>query len=174
MVEKPVDLAVQEFMDHKFRIIPPRRMTARQSKMQKKLPEDKSVLVAEVAVEGTLYHFDRAFSYAVPAALREKAAPGCRVAVPFGAGNRSRTGMILRVKRAEDGVLPAGVKTLEAVLDPLPRLSPELLRLVEWMQERYFCTLYDAVRLLLPAGLRLQLRRKCRWNAMPSRCRRIA
>ena len=128
--------------------------------MQKKLPEDKSVLVAEVAVEGTLYHFDRAFSYAVPAALREKAAPGCRVAVPFGAGNRSRTGMILRVKRAEDGVLPAGVKTLEAVLDPRPLLSPELLRLVEWMQERYFCTLYDAVRLLLPAGLRLQLRRE--------------
>ena len=126
--------------------------------MSRSSPEP-AVRIAAVAVEGALYHFDRAFSYRVPQPLWDAAKPGCRVTVPFGKGNRMRTGMLLSVEPAQ--VLPeAEMKEIAAVLDQAPLLSLELLRLAEWMRERYFCTLYDAVRVLLPAGFRVQVRRE--------------
>ena len=45
------------------------------------------ILFARVAVENTAYHFDKAFDYLIPEELLEQAKPGCRVLVPFGAGN---------------------------------------------------------------------------------------
>ena len=42
-------------------------------------------LVADIALTRT---FDQTFSYAVPETLREVIAPGKRVEVPFGKGNR--------------------------------------------------------------------------------------
>lgn len=128
-------------------------------KMQNPNPaNEKSARIAAVAVEGALYHFDRAFSYRIPEALQESAVPGCRVTVPFGAGNRKRTGMILAV--TPEAAPGEEIKAVSAVLDAAPLLSEELLRLAEWMGERYFCPLYDAVRLLLPAGLRVQARQE--------------
>ena len=45
---------------------------------------------AQVAVENTVYHFDKLFTYRVPLSLREQLKPGVRVSVPFGSGNRKR------------------------------------------------------------------------------------
>ena len=50
-----------------------------------------------------------------------------------------------------------GLKSVKAVLDQTPLLSPEMLLLARWMKERYFCTLFDAVRVMLPAGLHYQV-----------------
>ena len=52
-------------------------------------------LVAEFAVENTAYHFDAQYSYLVSQGSESCALPGCRVMVPFGAGNRGRQGIIL-------------------------------------------------------------------------------
>lgn len=41
------------------------------------------MLAVTVAVERTVYHFDEAFSYAVPPDLEAQAQPGCRVLVPL-------------------------------------------------------------------------------------------
>ena len=41
---------------------------------------------AQVAVENTVYHFDKRFDYRIPGSLRGKVLPGCRVLVPFAAG----------------------------------------------------------------------------------------
>ena len=110
--------------------------------------------VAGVAVENTVYHFDRIFDYSIPESLRDAALPGCRVLVPFGGGNATRQGMILSVSGgAEKKVL----KPLHAVLDEAPLLTEETLRLVAWIREHTFCTLFDAVRLCIPAGLLVRL-----------------
>ena len=45
-----------------------------------------------------------------------------------------------------------GLKSVKAVLDQTPLLSPEMLLLARWMKERYFCTLFDAVRVMLRRG----------------------
>lgn len=110
--------------------------------------------VAGVAVENTVYHFDRIFDYSIPESLRDAALPGCRVLVPFGGGNAARQGMILSVSAgAEEKVL----KPLHAVLDEAPLLTEETLHLVAWIREHTFCTLFDAVRLCIPAGLLVRL-----------------
>lgn len=39
------------------------------------------------------------------------------------------------------------------MLDEQPLLDTSLLRLAKWMKARYFCTVYDALKTILPAGI---------------------
>ena len=60
----------------------------------------KTAIAAAVAVENTAYDFDKPFHYLIPDELKDSAVPGVRVIVPFGGGNRMRTGIILSVTDA--------------------------------------------------------------------------
>lgn len=110
-------------------------------------------MIAAVAVDGVPYAIDKPYSYLLPESL-SAARPGCRVSVPFGAGNRLREGMILGLK---EGFEPE-LKAVEALLDPEPVLSEGMLRVAAFVRERYFCTFFDAIHAALPAGLWLQSR----------------
>ncbi len=113
-------------------------------------------IAAKVAVENTIYHFDKAFDYLIPEELTGTAKPGCRVLIPFGSANSKRQGMILELcPQFADTVK---MKPIIAVLDKAPLLSNEALLLVLWLKEHYFCTLYDAVKLLLPIGINFKIR----------------
>lgn len=111
------------------------------------------ILVAKVAVENVAYHFDKAYDYRVPDSLRERAQPGCRVSVPFGKGNRKRFGMLFSLSEEESA---GPLKQVAAVLDDAPILNAEMLRLAVWLKAHTFCTLYEAVRTLLPSGINLR------------------
>ena len=108
-------------------------------------------MIARVAVDGLVYAIDKPYSYLLPDTI-SSARPGCRVSVPFGAGNRLREGMILSL---EDETAD-GLKPVEALLDPEPVLSERMLRVAAFVRERYFCTFYEAIRAMLPAGLWLK------------------
>ncbi|MBR6376164.1 MAG: primosomal protein N' [Oscillospiraceae bacterium] len=110
-------------------------------------------MIARIALDGLIYAIDKPYSYRLPEALCQ-ARPGCRVSVPFGAGNRLREGMILALEPGEDPEL----KEAAALLDEAPVLSEQMLRLAAFVRERYFCTFYAAIRAMLPAGLWLQSR----------------
>ena len=105
-------------------------------------------MIAKIALDGLVYAIDKPYSYLLPEPLRA-ARPGCRVSVPFGAGNRQREGLILALED-RDGT---GLKAVSALLDPEPVLSQRMLHLAAFVRERYFCTFYEAVRAMLPAGL---------------------
>ncbi|MCI8868984.1 MAG: primosomal protein N' [Lawsonibacter sp.] len=112
-------------------------------------------LTAKVAVSKAIYAIDKPYDYLVPAQLEPTLLPGMRVMVPFGAGNRRCDGLVLALRP------PEGEKPLKAVLaqlDDRPVLNEEGLRLALWMRERYFCTVYDAVKAMLPAGLYFSMR----------------
>ena len=98
---------------------------------------------AKVAVENTVFHFDKAFDYQIPPEMEDSIRPGCRVLVPFGAGGKTRLGMVLALTREQ---AYDKLKPLRALLDEKPLLSEEFLRLVPWLKERYFCTLFEAVK----------------------------
>lgn len=51
--------------------------------------------IVKVAVSAAPYSIDKPYDYLVPEALAESAAPGVRVMVPFGRGNRESEGLIL-------------------------------------------------------------------------------
>lgn len=109
---------------------------------------------AKIAVSAATYWVDRPYDYRIPDALRDKIAPGVRVVVPFGGGNRRTEGIVLSLGAAQPGVR---LKNIASVLDAEPVLSPEMIRLAVWLRERYFCTVYDAVHAMLPAGLWYQM-----------------
>ena len=50
------------------------------------------------------------------------------------------------------------MKPVRALLDQTPVLDPSAIKLALWMRERYFCTVYDAVKAMLPAGLYFSLK----------------
>ena len=109
-------------------------------------------MIAKIAVAAATFAIDKPYSYFVPSHLQ--LAPGMRVQVPFGKGNRRTEGVVLSV---EEG-LPAELKAVEASLDDAPVLSDTMLRLAAFMRERYFCTYYDAIRAMLPAGVWFQIK----------------
>ena len=111
-------------------------------------------MIAKVAVAAANVSFDRAYSYRIPESLHAQALPGVRVMIPFGRGNRSTEGIILECIEGDEKSL----KELSQLLDEQPVLSPELLRLAAFIRQRCFCTMYEAVRCMLPAGLLYQPR----------------
>ena len=104
-------------------------------------------MIAQIAVSAAIYAIDKPYSYWVPPQL--SVAPGMRVLVPFSQGNRRVEGVVLAVTDGEE----TGLKSVAAVLDETPVLSEPLLHLAAFLRERYFCTFYDAVKAMLPAGL---------------------
>ena len=104
-------------------------------------------MIGKIAVSAANFAIDKPYSYWIPRDMT--LAPGQRVTVPFGRGNRRAEGVVLSVEEGSR----EGLKTVEAVLDETPLLSPLQLRLAAFLRERYFCTFYDACRAILPAGL---------------------
>lgn len=104
-----------------------------------------------VAVCAAAYSFDQLFSYV----SMQPISLGCRVVVPFGRSNTKRVGIVLSCEPQTATDLQ--LKTVLSVVDEHSLLSPEMLELVFWLKEMTFCTYYDAVRTILPAGMQVQL-----------------
>lgn len=103
--------------------------------------------IAAVAVENSAFSFDKPFSYLLN---DENCMPGCRVLVPFGRGNRCRQGIVLSVAERNG---EKGLKKISQVIDKAPVLNDEMIRLVEWLRERTFCTYFEAAKAVLPSGM---------------------
>ncbi len=116
--------------------------------------------IAQIAVDQAAFHFDKLYSYQVPVSLGNLKR-GCRVLVPFGGGNRKRTGVVVSL---QEGVAPEKCKPITAVLDETPLLSDEMMDLALWLKQRTFCTVFDAVKAMLPSGLNMQI--KWRYHAV--------
>ena len=112
-------------------------------------------LIARVALSAATYAIDRPYDYQIPPALAGMVEPGMRVLLPFGAGNRRAEGLVLSVESAPH--TDKALKSLIARLDDAPVLDAEGMKLALWLRERCFCTVYDAARAMLPAGLYFSL-----------------
>ncbi len=111
--------------------------------------------MASVAVSAATYAIDRPYSYRVPNALTDRVQIGQRVMVPFGRGNRRVEGIVLSLKREP---MQPNLKTVCSLLDEEPVIGGDGIKLALWMRDRYFCTVYDAVKAMLPAGLYFSLK----------------
>ena len=107
-------------------------------------------MIAKIAVSAANFAIDKPYSYLAPEEMALQ--PGMRVTVPFGRGNRRCEGVVLALEAGST----EGLKAVEARLDEEPVVSQTLLRLAAFVRERYFCTFYEAIRAMLPAGLWFQ------------------
>ena len=103
-------------------------------------------MIAQLAVAAAVYAIDKPYSYRVPEGMQVQ--PGLRVLVPFGRGNRRSEAVVLALQDTAQRDL----KVIERALDDAPILSQAQLQLAAFMKERYFCTFYEAVKAILPAG----------------------
>ena len=89
----------------------------------------------QVADSNATFHFEKLYSYSVPAHLQDRVFVGS---------------MVLGLDAPE-----AAGKRLKSLYDAAPeqaRLSDELLRLVYYLKEHTFCTYYEAVKAIIPYG----------------------
>jgi primosomal protein N' (replication factor Y) len=107
-------------------------------------------MIARVAVEAATFAIDKPYDYLIPDELRPRAKPGMRVIIPFSRGNKKTEGIILEVVEESEF---KNLKRISELLDDEPVITTEQLKLAAWMKSRFFCTIYDAVRAMLPAGL---------------------
>ena len=104
-------------------------------------------MIAKIAVSAATFAIDKPYSYKIPEGMT--LVPGQRVMLPFGRANRRCEGIVLSLSQEGEDKL----KAVERCLDPEPILTENQLKLAAFLRERYFCTFYDAVRAMLPAGL---------------------
>ena len=116
-------------------------------------------MTARVAVSAATYAIDKPYDYLLPDELKPLAQVGMRVLISFGPGNRRTEGLILAFGTTQPS---KKMKSVLALLDETPVLDAEGIQLALWMRERYFCTVYDAARAMLPAGLYFSLQDRYR------------
>ena len=126
-------------------------------------------MIAKIAVSAANFAIDKPYSYLVPEGMT--LLPGQRVMLPFGRGNTRTEGIVLALEEGSADKL----KWVERCLDESPVLTDTQLRLAVFLRERYFCTFYDAIRAMLPAGLWFQTKARYHltedrsWQEKPSR-----
>ncbi|MDO5141982.1 MAG: primosomal protein N' [Eubacteriales bacterium] len=106
--------------------------------------------ICAVAVDAATFAIDKLYSYRVPDELREQVQIGTRVLVPFGFGNKRAEAIVLAFRADAGG---RKLKPVTEVLDDTPVLTAQQRKLALWMRERLYCTYFDCVRAMLPAGL---------------------
>lgn len=112
-----------------------------------------TILIASVAVDKVKYSFDILYSYIIPESLRGLATKGMRVLVPFGHTRAGSCGIIFDVSNSPFENKIKGIKEILAVLDKKPILDDKMLNLALWMKENYYCTVFEAVKTMLPSGM---------------------
>ena len=100
---------------------------------------------AQVAVFAGIRGPARTFTYSIPDGL--ELVPGHLVRVGF--GPRSVAGVVVALDAQYEGTL----RSIDALVHPLPLLRPHQLALAAWIAEQYRCGVADAVRAMLPPAL---------------------
>jgi len=95
---------------------------------------------------------DGTFDYRVPKNLASELAPGLRVMVPLGRGNRETLGYCIAVEQKE--VASKTLKEVIGVVDDQRLISDKMLRLTRWIADYYLCPQGQVFEAVLPAGVR--------------------
>lgn len=93
------------------------------------------------------------FTYKVPVDFARAIKPGHRVVVQFGRQQKMYTAIVLRLhqNKPELGI----VKSILALADEEPVVTPLQLRFWQWMANYYLCTLGEVMNASLPSALKL-------------------
>ncbi len=107
-------------------------------------------MFVKVVLNEKATELDRAFTYRVPCEFEEEVMPGKRVLVSL--GRRKCEGVIVSVDEEAPGI--KGIKPIIEILDVRPVISSVGFKLAHFIVKKYLCSMNDALRLNMPAGLR--------------------
>lgn len=116
---------------------------------------------ANVIVDISHEKVDRPFGYKIPPVLQGVLQPGMRVQIPFGKGDRLRTGYVIEL--LEEAPFPEErMKEIASALTDVSQPQQRLIALAAWMKEQYGSTMIAALRTVLPARQRVAHKEKRR------------
>ncbi len=118
--------------------------------------------VARVLIDSPLPQLDRLFDYAVPDALADEAQPGVRVKVPLRSAGRMVDGFIVEIGDPDASDRP--LSEIDAVVSPVPVLTPGLYALARRAADRAAGSASDILRLAIPKRM---VRAEKAWLAAP-------
>jgi primosomal protein N' (replication factor Y) len=98
---------------------------------------------------------DQLYTYGVPEELEEKVQAGKRVTVNFGRNRHIIDGLIVKVSSSWD-IPDSKIKPIIDVIDDMPVVTPEMIKLAFWIRERYVCKYSDAVKLMIPSMMKYE------------------
>ena len=104
-------------------------------------------IVLKIALENISYSADVLYSYTSDSKMDFEV--GQRVIVPFGSGNSKRRGIILDIDESDEA---ENLKEIFAIIDKKSLINKDMIEIIKWMKDRYFCTYFDVVRLIFPSG----------------------
>ncbi|MEI6121539.1 MAG: hypothetical protein WCP90_03400, partial [Opitutae bacterium] len=96
----------------------------------------------------------RAYSYSVPAALKDTLQVGQLVRVPL--GNRNSLGVVW--KYPAEPLADTKLRSIILLEHEQPVMTPDCCKLAEWMSAYYGCGLNSVLETVLPAAVRKGVR----------------
>ncbi|MBO4864544.1 MAG: primosomal protein N' [Eubacterium sp.] len=108
-----------------------------------------SAKYADIIIDISQSNLDRPFSYRVPERLQGTVGVGSVVEVPFGKGNSKRTGYVIALKD-EASIEEEKIKDILAAPEKNLSVESKLIKLAEWMKQRYGCTMINALKTVMP------------------------
>ncbi len=108
-----------------------------------------AIKYAQVIIDISHEKVDRPFSYRIPERLLGNIQAGMRVRIPFGAGNKERTGYVVGLSEKID-FDESRVKEILGVVEGSVSAESQLIELAWWMKERYGSTMNQALKTVLP------------------------
>lgn len=107
------------------------------------------MMFASVRISVPHQKLDHIFDYIIPERLENKLCKGMRVYVPFGGGNRIIEGYVVDITDKTDYDI-SKLKQIERPAEEYSIVSQNKLKLADWMQEKYYCTLNACMMCIVP------------------------
>ena len=104
-------------------------------------------MVAEVIINRSVKKLNKIFDYNIPKELEEIIYEGSQVIVPFGKGETIVEAFVIKIKEKTDSKYE-----LKDIIKMQDRLGVEEMNLAKWLARKYYCTLAECVKLMLPPG----------------------
>lgn len=104
---------------------------------------------ADVIIDIAHEKVDRVFQYRIPDELVEMVKPGVQVRVPFGNGNRERTGYVVDLAKEAD-YPPEKIKPVLSVDEKGMTVEGMQIRIAYWLKSNYGGTTIAALKTVLP------------------------
>ena len=110
---------------------------------------------ADVIVDISHENVDRPFQYRIPQELSDTVYPGVRVHVPFGLGNRDRTGYVVDIS-GQASYPVEKIKDITSVDDRAVTAESMQIQIAYWMKRQYGSTTITALKTVLPVKQKLK------------------
>lgn len=117
------------------------------------------MMYADIIIDISHEKLDRVFQYRIPDGLLQRLRVGMQVRVPFGGGDRLRTGYVTDITDHVD-YDPAKIKEIVQIVEESVPIESQLITLAAWMRRNYGGTMNQALKTVIPVKTKERLQQK--------------